>query len=220
MFLFPMFKGSEPVLARGKEIGRGGELIVFEGPDGVGKSSLAKSLTDSLIASKILTQYVAFPGNKAGTIGDFVYRIQHNPQNAEITSLSNTSLQALHVAAHLDAIESQIIPALSDGRTVVLDRFWWSTWAYGILSGLKISTLKAMIEMELSHWGSVFPSIVFLLIPEDPFRKDVDMSTWERLKVEYQKLAEKEREHYRVEILDDAYSISDVECKVLNYMAH
>ena len=69
----------------------------------------------------------------------------------------------LHIAAHLDAIEEQILPALRDGTWVVLDRFWWSTWVYGAAFGVPERSLEAMVALEKLHWGQVEPYVLFLV---------------------------------------------------------
>ena len=52
--------------------GSGGRLLVLEGPDGVGKTTLAKVLTESLAERGLKTLLLSFPGQEAGTIGALV----------------------------------------------------------------------------------------------------------------------------------------------------
>jgi dTMP kinase len=73
------------------------------------------------------------------------------------------ALQLLHVAAHLDVIDRQIRPRVAAGEIVLLDRYWWSTWVYGVLSGTDHGTLRTMIELEREHWGELHPEAVFLI---------------------------------------------------------
>ena len=54
-----------------------GRLIVFEGPDGVGKSTLSQALVDKLTGIGIKCEYRTFPGKETGTIGRLVYDIHH-----------------------------------------------------------------------------------------------------------------------------------------------
>jgi dTMP kinase len=61
-------------------------------------------------------------------------------------------LQTLHVAAHLDAIERKILPALEAGTWVILDRYWWSTWVYGIEQGISSTYLEPVIKAEQARW--------------------------------------------------------------------
>src|SRR5205807_4875972 len=98
-----------------------GELYVFEGPDNSGKTTLSLGLVEYLRSKGTACDSYAFPGCESGTLGEFVYRLHHDSQSIGIQSVTPTSLQLLHVAAHIDAIESRILPQLESGRSVVLD---------------------------------------------------------------------------------------------------
>jgi dTMP kinase len=152
-------------------------LIVFEGPDGVGKSTLVKLLAEYLDSKKVPNQILSFPGDRPGTLGKLVYEIHHSPGRFDITTLSPIGLQALHIAAHLDSIVQTIAPAISSGNWVVLDRFWWSTWVYGRAAAITPEVLDSLIQAEKLQWGRISPSAVFLvergaaLRPEQPNEK-------------------------------------------------
>ncbi len=140
-----------------------GNLFVFEGPDGSGKTTLSSAFVEYLKGKGIECDQFAFPGREAGTLGKLVHNLHHDPQSVGVEFVNPTSLQLLHVAAHLDAIESRILPALRKGRTVVLDRFWWSTWVYGRVGRANPKALQKMIQLEKVAWGNVRPTTVFLL---------------------------------------------------------
>src|SRR5439155_12811025 len=107
-----------------------------------------RALAGRLSANGFLCEWVSFPGREIGTLGKLVYEIHHDAAKAGVKAIDPTSLQLLHIAAHIDAIEARILPALKQGRHVVLDRFWWSTLVYGIVNGANKRSLKAMIEVE------------------------------------------------------------------------
>jgi hypothetical protein len=128
-----------------------GRLFVFEGPDGVGKTTLSREATRFLVDMGQKADYLSFPGRDPGTVGRVVYDLHHSVHARE---LSATAVQALHVAAHVDAIERHIRPRLANGINVFLDRYWWSTWVYGVCGGIDSTALRALIDFEERVWGS------------------------------------------------------------------
>ena len=140
-----------------------GKLIIFEGPDGTGKTTLAQDLVRNLNGKGIKSVYVSFPGREQGGLGKIVYELHHRKPGRDGTPIHPVSNQLLHVAAHIDLIGKVIRPALASGSWVVLDRYWWSTRAYGKLSGASESALSLMIQIELEHWDPISPAALFLL---------------------------------------------------------
>jgi dTMP kinase len=140
------------------------ELYVFEGPDGVGKSTLSKWFVNILATrNQHPVVWSSFPGNEKGTVGNLVYRLHHDATDLGVKSIHPRSMQLLHIAAHIDAIESRFSEIINSGTSIVLDRFWWSTWVYGRLNGEKASTLEEMIELEITAWGQIKPKMIFLV---------------------------------------------------------
>lgn len=168
-----------------------GTLYVFEGADSVGKTTLARLLAEHLVANGTECMLLAFPGNEIGTVGNLIYRLHHEPQQFGIEYLSPTSLQMLHVAAHVDAIQTRILPALALGRTVILDRFWWSTDVYGQLNDLDKSLLNSIIAPEMYIWGETVPTTVFLLERNLPLEFEVS-DRWLRCASLYSGLADRQ----------------------------
>jgi thymidylate kinase len=149
-----------------------GRLYVFEGPDGVGKTELSARLATLLRSQGIPTQLAKFPGDQDGTLGKLVYDLHHRPERFGVGDVAASSIQLMHIAAHLDAIERTILPALNAGTTVVLDRFWWSTRVYGLASGIDRKTLDAMLEVERAAWGGAEPTRIFLVRRAAPLRSE------------------------------------------------
>lgn len=183
---------------------RSGRLIVFEGADGVGKSELSSRVASAIDSAGMSTHLLSFPGRQQGTVGNLVYRIHHCSEALGISALSPASLQTLHVAAHLDAIETNIIPMLERGECVVLDRFWWSTWVYGAVAGVSREILDALIALEDLAWRGWKPSLAFHVRRRNPLRDEAS-ENWNQLVATYVKLVEEERGNYPiVELWNDS----------------
>jgi dTMP kinase len=172
-----------------------GRLIVFEGVDATGKTTLCNSLYESLSHEKKNVRICHFPGAQPGTLGELVYRIHHfHSSEFQIPTIDHCSMQLLHIAAHVDTIESEIKPALLRGEWIILDRFWWSTYVYGLDSGVQESQLKFMINIEKTAWGEIKPDIVFLVDSIIPLRtNEIDSLAWKRKLKAYKKLAASEK---------------------------
>lgn len=180
---------------------------MLEGPDGVGKTTLAKGLVESLAKSGFRAKLLSFPGQEAATIGAVVYRLHHDPKSWGLNPLDPAVLQALHIAAHLDAIKNRILPALADGQYVVLDRYWWSAFVYGLQSGVDAALLKAIIEIEKHAWGGVLPTCVFLLSRSSPANASLPQTEFDALARSYRKVAIKEERRYRVVVINTENSV-------------
>jgi dTMP kinase len=178
-----------------------GSLFVFEGPDGVGKSTIVQDTLLILRSLNINCESLAFPGRRTGTLGHHIYNLHHDPERFDILSLNPKSLQLLHVAAHIDTIEQQIRPLLTEGVHILLDRYWWSTWVYGKVSGITSSFLNEMIEVEKRVWKNFEPDIIFLIDRHNSFRVHENNQVWQKLRLTYYELKKKESNLNNIQLL-------------------
>lgn len=178
-----------------------GRLIVFEGPDGSGKTELSTRLVKSLRKSGKACVYFSFPGKEPGTLGALVYKLHHSPRALGVNQVAPTSLQMLHLAAHVEAITKKILPALADGKWVILDRYWWSLWVYGVVGGVNPSVLKQMIDVERVYWANVAPT-VFLIE-----RKNKLNEFGKKLLAGYRKLAKDQQAAYPIHTICNSGTI-------------
>ncbi len=185
-----------------------GQLFVFEGADGVGKSELSKRFARLLESRGVRTLHLSFPGKDARTIGKLVYDVHHDPAGHGVDTIAPSSLQLLHVAAHLDSIEQKIIPALESGLTVVLDRFWWSTKVYGLAAGVKKRLLDSMIAVETAAWSGIIPTRIVLIQRRLPLRPEPG-DQWRRWSEYYENIAVEESRRVPVVRLRNDDSLDD-----------
>lgn len=183
-----------------------GRLIVFEGPDGVGKSRLATEIGNHLESRGIETLQVSFPGNNDNTLGRLIYNLHHfHEEQFRIPTVSPLSLQVLHLAAHIDQIDSVIRPGIVSGKWVILNRFWWSTWVYGRVAGIDDNYLELITDIEKHYWGSIRPAAIFLIKRTTPLRHENSAEIFEKLSDFYRELAQRER------TLDVVHDVENIE---------
>jgi dTMP kinase len=180
-----------------------GRLIVFEGPDGAGKTTIARGVAHKLrIAGDVVVE-LSFPGRIPGSLGSHVYALHHAPHKFGIRHITPEALQALHVAAHLDTIDNQIRPQIAKGATVLLDRYWWSTLVYGLDANGRAETVQQLVLTERKHWGDLLPSFAFLIVRQESLRDDESGESWRRRLDRYQNLALEESSKYSVQTVSN-----------------
>ena len=192
----------------------GGDLLVFEGPDQVGKTSVSRATAAALAAVGVSVEWRSFPGATPSSLGELVYRVHHDPHSVGVGSVSPLALQCLHVAAHLDAIEQDIGPLILNGTTIVLDRYWWSTWVYGRAAGVPEDVLHLLVSAERAQWGDIVPKRVFLL------SRSGNPAQSPRLSVLYSELAHKWAAHAPVEHIPNDGPLEEAVSRVMQSCGH
>ncbi len=106
-----------------------GTFLVYEGLDGSTKSTQSEMMARYLLNRGVKTLHTQ-EHTRDGVAGVMIETIV----NGRVT-LDPVGLQLLFVADRVDHTQRVIIPALERGITVVCDRYWWSTIAYGGIDG-------------------------------------------------------------------------------------
>lgn len=142
-----------------------GELIVFEGIEGSGKSTQAELLLQHLQGGDVPVSFAREPG---GTIlGE---RVRDILLDASGPRMSPRAELFLYLAARAQLIREFIAPKLENGERVILDRYVHSTIAYQGY-GLRINlvgldhaeNVEAVTELCRQGVGEFWPDTVFLL---------------------------------------------------------
>ncbi|NJK33188.1 MAG: dTMP kinase [Deltaproteobacteria bacterium] len=102
-----------------------GRFLVFDGPDGSGKSTQLRRFVAKLAEAHIPVCEVREPGGTP--IGERVRDILLDPAHKEMGV--RTELM-LYMASRAQLVQERIRPALARGECVVADRFVSSTLAY------------------------------------------------------------------------------------------
>lgn len=131
-----------------------GRVIVFEGPEGAGKSTQLRLLSEWLTARGEQVLAVREPG---GTVlGDEIRRLLLDPASR----IAPRAEALLFMASRAQLVEQEIRPAANAGGTVLIDRFFLSTYAYqGAGRGLPEDELRMANRVAT---GALVPDLTLL----------------------------------------------------------
>jgi dTMP kinase len=144
----------------------GGRFLVFDGPDGSGKSTQFRRFSDRARAAGVDVVEVREPGGTA--IGEKVRAILLDPANAEMTTRTE---MLLYMASRAQLFEQRIAPAIAAGSLVLADRFVSSTLAYqGTAGGIAEREILAVGEVATGNrWPDL--TVVFDVPTEVALRR-------------------------------------------------
>lgn len=131
-------------------------LIVLEGPEGVGKTTQIEKLSLSLSRAGVRVVVLREPG--ATPLGEVLRKaVLHS--DMEIAPAAES---LVFMAARAQLVSYEIRPALESGTTVLLDRFFLSTYAYQVAGrGLKADDVVAANYLATS---GLRPDLTLLLV--------------------------------------------------------
>ncbi|WP_144999480.1 dTMP kinase [Kocuria marina] len=138
-----------------------GAVVVFEGLDRTGKSTQLSRLRDALVPESAV--FAHMPRG----FGRFTERVYAALEGETVDEKPSSGLaqQLAHLACHAESITHLTESAASSG--LVLDRWWWSTLAYGWYGGsVEQSRLSEAGFLELidTIWSPIVPSVVFVFL--------------------------------------------------------
>ncbi|MCL4740717.1 MAG: dTMP kinase [Phycisphaerales bacterium] len=129
-----------------------GRFVVFDGPDGSGKSTQLARFAAACASAGVEVCEVREPGGTA--IGE---RIRAVLLDRRHEGMSLRCEMLLYMASRAQLVEERIRPALDAGRLVLADRFVSSTLAYqGTAGGLPLGDIEAVARIAT---GGVMPDL-------------------------------------------------------------
>jgi dTMP kinase len=141
------------------------KFIVVEGSEGVGKSSQIKIIERYLIDNKIEYILTREPGGTSfgEAIRDIILNDDNNTE--ELTD------SLLFYASRYENYKKIILPALDAGKTVVCDRYHYSTLVYQGIVGNN-SSVKAIHEIFDAIYSKIIDHIIYLYTtPKESFKR-------------------------------------------------
>ena len=137
-----------------------GKFIVFDGPDGSGKSTQMRRFMDWCKQNEVTVREVREPGGTP--IGEQIRQVLLDPANESMTIQCE---MLLYMASRAQLVDQEIVPAINRGELVVADRFVSATLAYqGAAGGLQTKWIQQVAEVAVSgHW----PDLTLILDVDD-----------------------------------------------------
>ena len=145
-----------------------GKFLVFDGPDGSGKSTQLSRFIPAAQAAGLTVCEVREPG---GThIGEEIRKVLLDAKHEQSHPIDLRCEMLLFMASRAQLIAQRVEPAIARGELVIADRFISSTLAYqGTAGGLPIPDILAVGRVAL---GKYWPDLVVVF--------DVDAQTAQR----------------------------------------
>lgn len=131
-----------------------GKLIAFEGIDGSGKATQAK-LLQSFLKSKGMESIVTGEPVYGTPTGDLISQILHSKEKRD-----PFSFQLLFSVDRAFHVSNLIEPSLQKGIDVILDRYFMSTIAVAVATGVKEEALATLKKVNATF---PYPDLIFIL---------------------------------------------------------
>jgi dTMP kinase len=184
-----------------------GKFVVIEGLDGSGQSTQAKLLKDFYIErgeQVVLTKEPTLDSRAGKKIKKIL---------EEKISIDPLELQKLYAEDRKEHLKKTIIPSLKEAKIVISDRYFFSSFAYGIAHGANLDKLIKIndnfLYPDLIFFLKVRPEICIERIekrgdPKTLFEKRGQLSkVWENYKILITKFE-------NINMIDGEQSIKDV----------
>lgn len=157
-------------------------VIVLEGCDGCGKSTIAQLLKERIekLGRKVCITHEPYASGSAKEIKDIL----------DNESVSTETEALLYAAARTQHIEDVILPAIERGEDVILDRFITSSIVYqGIVNRLGMENIKkinSFASSKISYYKEFFIDVK----PEvclERMKSRTELSRYDKQPLEYHK---------------------------------
>ena len=179
-----------------------GKFIVFDGPDGCGKTTQLKTLITKLEEEGIKVRRLREPGGTS--IGEQIRELLLSTKNE---GMDLRCEMLLYMASRAQLIHEHVKPALAAGECVLSDRFASSTLAYqGAGGGMRVEDILTVAEIAVDgSWPDL--TIVFDLDTDIAMERINPLWAGNRKKIDSQQSA----------LFDDASMKDRIEQRARDY---
>ena len=196
-------------------------FITFEGIEGCGKSTQAKKLYEFFLQQKKEVILTREPGGAEAS-----EKIREILLDETIPALEAKTELLLNFAARVEHVEKLIKPALREGKIVISDRFFDSTYAYqGSAFGLADEIIDGVKNTAI---GDFAPDITFLIdVPlELAFSRiegRVGNNRYEKLGFEFHKKVQEgflnlAKKNPLIKVIDGTKNIEEISSQIQKFL--
>lgn len=196
-------------------------FIAFEGGEGCGKTTQSRILQEYLERKGVPTLLTIEPGGTPA--GETIRSILLNPATKTVP-LTDVFLFCADRCQHYHEV---IKPALSEGKVVITDRFWWSTAAYQSFGGKVPLDLISNLSRSAVNGAEPDLWVLFDIDPVEAMRRKAgeQFDRFEQKQVDFHKRVRKgflklAEAASNVVILDAGAPIEVVTSKLLSAVCH
>jgi len=126
-----------------------GFMVVFDGSNGAGKTTVIKSVEKHLLSKGFDVLLTREPGGTP--IGEKIREVILDPSTPEMSFMTELMLFGAGRAQH---IQEKIIPALSEGKIVISDRFDAATFSFQHFArGIDLDTIIKINDLALNGFS-------------------------------------------------------------------
>ena len=187
------------------------KLLVFEGEDHCGKSTIARLLVEHLNKNDVPAVFTFQPGdtaygNHAEILDEFC-----TGKTYTLDPLSNLFAFLLDRSEHTAKV---VIPELEAGKTVISDRWWYSTIAYQFFGKQLLN--KFNLNIDFAYWMNelashfVHPNTVFYFRREQSKIDGTKNDTLDLFESETDAFKRRVKEAYLEMIETDDFTVIEV----------
>lgn len=191
-----------------------GQFVVFEGPEGGGKSTQLKQLANELQRAGVAVEVTREPGGTP--LAERIRALLVTPDEQGMDSITELLLV---FAARAEHLKRKIEPALASGKWVLCDRFTDSTYAYqGAGRGLDVNVIATLEKLVQQSFRPDWVVVLDIPIEQgmarankrgalDRFEQEQQVF-FERIRTDY--LARAKRDEGRYTVIDAAGAQNEV----------
>jgi len=196
-------------------------FITFEGIEGCGKSTQAKKLHEFFLEKGVKAVLTREPG---GTLAG--EKIREILIDEKIEKLEAKSEMLLNFAARLEHVEKLIKPTLAQGKTIICDRFFDSTYAYqGSAFGLSEKLIDDVRKITI---GNFEPDITFLIdVPLETAFARIEgregNNRYEKMGFDFHKKVQEgflnlAKKNPRIKVIDGTKNITEISSQIQKFL--